>query len=73
MQRPPKRIRQRRAQAGLGTINRREPGVVYGFRRERGQRGFGLAVGLVFLWFAVWLSLFIGAIVVALHFILKYW
>jgi len=27
----------------------------------------------VFLWFALWLTIVVGAIYVAIHFILKYW
>lgn len=40
---------------------------------RRGDRGFGLAVFAILLWFTLWLSLVIGAIIVGVHFILKFW
>jgi len=44
----------------------------YGYRR-RSSAGEKIAVFVFFLWFLFWLALVVTAVVVALHFILKYW
>ena len=42
-------------------------------RRQRGEKGFtALLIAILLLW-GVYLSVFIGIILIALHFILKYW
>jgi hypothetical protein len=45
----------------------------YTVTRRRGERGFGLVLGLVLTLWAFYAALFIGAIYVAYHFISKFW
>lgn len=40
---------------------------------NQGDRGFGLAVAGILLWFALILAVNVAIICVAIHFILKYW
>ena len=58
---------------GPWDINARRPTKNYTIRRERGQRGFGLLATFIVLLYVLYFALFVGGIIVALHFILKYW